>query len=245
MFYESFCGSKDGVLSSLVQGKIAQVVDRCIVEGFFNASYRADLCQELRLVLLQGRWSLICRRYNPLLSSFDHFLGYCLYRECLKLGRRGSFYSLVLEPFPVEWRLSGDIGFDWLSLESLCEELFVRLNVGRLGCPKNRLLLKVHCGCLLSRDDLQAYAPGVHYRRLDSFVRLFSSPYFHRSQQENLGLLLPLFSEVAGKDLSLGSLQRQLSRLLLSVRGWLHTHTTYRFDNESVANLLYLVFQGR
>lgn len=244
MFCESFCGPKEGLLSSLVQGKIAQVVDRCIVEGFFCSSYRADLCQELRLVLLQGRWSLICRRYNPLLSSFDHFLGYCLYRECLKLRKKGWSDDFLLFGDPEEWVFSFGGGLDRLSLEPLFAELLVGLNRATLGRAKNRLLLQVHCGCLLSRCDLQAYAPQVHYRRLGYFARLFSVPYFHRSQQENLGLLLPLFSEVAGKNLSLGSLQRQQSRLLLRVRVWLNENTSYHFDHESVANLLYLVFQG-
>lgn len=229
------------VESTRVQANIRQVVNLCISQGAFAPADRSDLIQELHLRLLEGRWSSICTSYNPLRASFEQFLSTCLYRDCLKLRSPRPGFAPESLDCQDEWALSCESEVGGLALEALRHQLLTALDQRKLGSHENRLLLKVHCGHLLRLGDLKAYAPKVHYRRLGYLHRFFSTPYLHRSQQENLGLLLPLFQEVEGAALSLETLQRRMSRQVASLRSWLNAHTTYHFDNEAVDNLLYVV----
>lgn len=231
----------DGMGSTQVQEKIRQVVNRCIHQGVFAPADRQDLIQDLQLLMLEGRWSSICTSYNPLRAPFEQFLSKCLYRDCLKIHQQRKAYAPTTTEYQEKWVLScnGEVGC-W-ALERLQSQLLNALNHRKMCTPENRLLLKVHCGHLLRLSDLKAYAPKVHYRRLVYLHRFFSNPYLLRTQQENLGLLLPLFQEVESTALSLEALQRRVSRKLANLRNWLNTNTAYHFDNEAVDNLLYLV----
>lgn len=231
----------DGMGSSQVQTKIRQVVNHCIRQGVFAPADRQDLIQDLQLLMLEGRWSSICTSYHPLRTPFEQFLSKCLHRDCLKLRQQRRAYAPATTGYQEEWVLScsGEVGC-W-ALERLQGQLLNVLNYQKMRTPENRLLLKVHCGHLLRLSDLKTYAPKVHYRRLGYLHRFFSTPYLHRTGQENLGLLLPLFQEIESAALSLETLQRRVSRKLANLRNWLNANTAYHFDNEAVDNLLYLV----
>lgn len=221
-----------------VQRKIEQAVNRCIRRGAIAPAQKDDAMQDLRLQMLEGRWRLLCEKYDPGRASFEHYLSYRLYSDCLNLSRKKAYTPPQIADTEM---LGGYSSVAYPLLEELKTQLLETLEVLKLDSPGYRLLFKAYVGKPLLMSDLKAYAPKVNQSQIRHYHRLFEQPYALRHKAENLELLLPLFREAEGKKLQPEALHKLINRKLFKLREYLSKHSSYPFDNESVSNLLYVV----
>jgi len=203
--------------ASVIERAIGQVVSGYVRSGLISPDNRADVMQDLHLLLFEN-WSTVFSKYDPARGTLGVYL---------RVYLRSKFLSLSLQkrktPLskPLMTELSG--GVDNLDIAWLEEAvLMVNSALASLGLdtPKWRLLLKIYASKSLSMEDLLLYAPKV------------SRDYLRRQMQQR----------VESHDREVGSVHRSLHHKVRDLREYLSDYSGYEFDNESVRNLLFLVF---
>ena len=233
-----FIGDEWTSYAPIIEREIGQVVHRYAQKGAIAPGAREDVAQDLHLKLLEN-WSAVFSKYDPNRAQLSVYLRVYLRSRLLNLPKKeekvlmfeyldicpGSCEEAFGEVFLEDAKMMVNSGLEFLSLSG----------------PKWRLLLKIYAGKCLTINDVSAYAPRFKRAYLRKYVRRFSFPYGSRSDEENMQLIFPLFQEVENQYSEADSVRHLLTVKVSKLRKYLTTHSGYKFDNESVRNLLHVV----